>query len=100
MSGDDILYSSGTSKLEDNTSDTLKGFGGFDAYIVGDKDTIDDSDGLGEVVFDNITLKGGIYDKDKNMALFNLSSYKGAVSYDENDEKQIYNPFPNFRKEI
>ena len=34
------------------------------------------------------------------LALFNLSSYKGAVSYDENDEKQIYNPFPNFRKEI
>ena len=33
-------------------------------------------------------------------ALFNLSSHKGAVSYDEFDEKQIYSPFPNFRKEI
>lgn len=34
------------------------------------------------------------------MALFNLSSHKGAVSYDEFDEKQVYSPFPNFRKEI
>ena len=34
------------------------------------------------------------------MALFNLSSRKGALSYDEFDEKQIYNPFPNFREEI
>lgn len=67
VSGDDILYSGGVNNQEDNAPDALKGFGGFDTYIVGDKDTIDDSDGLGEVVFDNITLKGGIYDKDKNI---------------------------------
>ena len=30
------------------------------------------------------------------MALFNLSSHKGAVSYDENYEKQVYSPFKNF----
>ena len=34
------------------------------------------------------------------LALFNLSSHKGAVSYDEHNEKQVYNPFPNFREEI
>ena len=30
------------------------------------------------------------------MALFNLNSNKGALSYDYTDEKQVYNSFPNF----
>ena len=34
------------------------------------------------------------------MALFNLSSHKGVVSYDESYEKQVYSPFKNFGKEI
>ena len=76
-SGDDTLYSSGISELEDNASDTLKGFGGFDTYIVGDKDIIEDSDGKGRVLFDGVELKGGIYDKNKDAYIgSNQEEYK------------------------
>ena len=29
-----------------------------------------------------------------------LKTFKGVFNYDPADEKQVYNPFPNFREEI
>ena len=50
--GDDTLVGG-------NKKDILKGGEGFDTYYAGDKDTITDSDGKGEVYFDKTKLTGG-----------------------------------------
>lgn len=41
--------------------DTLDGGSGFDTYIAGNQDTIEDSDGQGNVDFQGITLTGGTF---------------------------------------
>ncbi|WP_207500909.1 hypothetical protein, partial [Campylobacter geochelonis] len=61
--GNDILYSSGSISKEDNYADELRGFSGFDTYYVGDKDIIEDSDGIGMINFNGITLKGAKLEK-------------------------------------
>ena len=56
--GDDVIYSSSTAIDDDNSSDILKGGNGYDTYHAGDKDIIEDSDGKGEVYFNNTQLIG------------------------------------------
>ncbi len=36
----------------------------------------------------------------KFLAQDKLKTFKGVFNYDPADEKQVYNPFPNFREEI
>ncbi|MBU2707160.1 hypothetical protein KCM76_14280 [Zooshikella marina] len=68
--GDDNLYAGqGNDELIGNEGDDdlygelgvniLKGGKGFDVYVVGQKDTVEDSDASGEVVLDGAVLKGG-----------------------------------------
>lgn len=61
MGGNDILNGNeGDDYLEGGQgSDTLFGGTGFDTYIAGDGDTINDSDGKGELLFENSLLTGG-----------------------------------------
>ncbi|TAN70255.1 MAG: hypothetical protein EPN17_06135 [Methylobacter sp.] len=40
-------------------NDTLDGGNGFDTYIASNGDTLNDTDGKGKVLFDNIELRGG-----------------------------------------
>ena len=77
--GDDVIYSSSTAIDDDNSSDILKGGNGYDTYHAGDKDIIEDSDGKGEVYFNNTQLIGGIFDKDKSS-----NSIKVYLSEDKN----------------
>ena len=79
-----MLYSSSTAIDDDNSSDILKGGKGYyDTYHAGDKDIIEDSDGKGEVYFNNTQLIGGILDKDKSS-----NSIKVYLSEDKNIGKQ------------
>lgn len=82
--GDDVIYSSSTAIDDDNSSDILKGGKGYDTYHAGDKDIIEDSDGKGEVYFNNTQLIGGILDKDKSS-----NSIKVYLSEDKNIEYHL-----------
>ncbi|MDD3598198.1 Calx-beta domain-containing protein, partial [Sulfuricurvum sp.] len=59
--GNDTVYTAGGNDVLDGGagSDTLLGGEGFDTYYSGDGDTIDDSDGKGEVFFEGFQLSGG-----------------------------------------
>jgi hypothetical protein len=59
--GEDIVYTGGGDDVLDGGagSDILLGGEGFDTYYSGDGDTIDDSDGKGEVNFEGFKLTGG-----------------------------------------
>ena len=81
---DDILYSNDNTGVDDNSPDTLKGGKGYDTYHAGDKDIIEDSDGKGEVYFNNTQLIGGIFDKDKSS-----NSIKVYLSEDKNIEYHL-----------
>ena len=81
---DDILYSNDKSLKDDNSSDILKGGKGYDTYYANDKDIITDSDGKGEVYFNNTQLIGGILDKDKSS-----NSIKVYLSEDKNIEYHL-----------
>ncbi|MCZ6187130.1 hypothetical protein O6B97_08530, partial [Campylobacter ureolyticus] len=81
---DDILYSNDKSLKDDNSPDILKGGNGYDTYHAGDKDIIEDSDGKGEVYFNNTQLIGGILDKDKSS-----NSIKVYLSEDKNIEYHL-----------
>ena len=56
--GDDTLIGGYGSGLDDNAVDVLYGGEGFDTYYVNNKDIIQDSDGVGRVVFNGISLRG------------------------------------------
>ena len=81
---DDILYSNDKSLKDDNSPDILKGGDGYDTYYANDKDIITDSDGKGEVYFNNTQLIGGILDKDKSS-----NSIKVYLSEDKNIEYHL-----------
>jgi hypothetical protein len=61
--GEDLVYTGGGNDVLDGGagSDTLLGGSGFDTYYSGDSDTIDDSDGKGEVNFEGFKLTGGTH---------------------------------------
>ncbi|WP_169976010.1 calcium-binding protein [Campylobacter sp. RM16191] len=70
--GDDTIYGG-------EGVDTIYGGKGNDTYYVGDKDIIFDSDAKGSVIFEGVTLKGGVYDKDKGVYIDdtdNLITYR------------------------
>lgn len=74
--GNDTIYGG-----DDSDADTLSGGEGYDTYYVGDKDIIyDDKDGEGKVVFNNITLNGGEYDKEKGCYLSDDKSIEYHLS--------------------
>ena len=81
---DDILYSNDNTGVDDNSPDILKGGDGYDTYYANDKDIITDSDGKGEVYFNNTQLIGGIFDKDKSS-----NSIKVYLSEDKNIEYHL-----------
>lgn len=61
MDGDDILIGEGGNDyLEGGQgSDTLIGGKDYDTYVVDNGDIVYDSDGRGEIVFNNYVLEGG-----------------------------------------
>ena len=69
--GNDTFYSGeGMDKMQDDEGD--------DTYYVGHRDTIDDSDGIGKVFFNNFRLFGGKYDE------------KRGIYVDKNDSNVTY----------
>jgi len=56
--GDDTLIGGYGGGKDDNAVDVLYGGEGFDTYYVNNKDIIQDSDGLGRIVFNGISLTG------------------------------------------
>ncbi|MSN96592.1 VWA domain-containing protein [Campylobacter sp. FMV-PI01] len=77
--GGDNLFVGGNKKdIMKSTKD------GYDTYHAGDKDIIEDSDGKGEIYFNNTQLIGGILDKDKSS-----NSIKVYLSEDKNIEYHL-----------
>jgi len=56
--GDDVLIGGYGGGKDDGAIDLLYGGEGFDTYYVNNKDVIQDSDGVGRIVFNGISLSG------------------------------------------
>jgi len=64
--GDDVLIGGYGGGKDDGVVDLLYGGEGFDTYYVNNKDVISDSDGVGRIVFNGISLRGEKQKLDEN----------------------------------
>ena len=72
----------GNTLIGGNKQDYLQGGTGYDTYIAGNGDTIEDSDGNGRVFFNNSLLTGGEWDPDKHVYVGDGGTYtKTANGY-------------------
>ena len=102
--GNDIIYSDDyDGDKEDN--DTLKGGDGYDKYYVGDGDTIEDSDGNGNIWFKHsYPLSGGIETKPGSKIYkgygytYHLNGSELKVTHDESQESITINNFSQEEK--
>lgn len=78
--GDDILDGG-------DDADLLIGGAGFDTYYVGEGDMLLDGDGYGQVLYDEMVLTGGVWDKDRQVYV----SRDGQFEYDWSGQELVIN---------